>query len=176
MSDCCAQTVARNASPVAAQANCPTCRASGKPVDILTVKALLRETALARVARVPYRFCASASCEVVYFAGAAEMFLTADVRVEVWQKLPFGRRTVCYCFGENEAAMRNEVERTGSSAAVTRVRDHIAAARCACEVRNPQGVCCLGEVTQAVKRVMAAARTAASTGTFDVVVGKEVAG
>jgi hypothetical protein len=39
------------------------------------------------------------------------------------------------------------------SHAVQRVREHISAGRCGCEVRNPRGVCCLGDVTEAVKRM-----------------------
>ena len=35
--------------------------------------------------------------------------------------------------------------------AVERVRAHISAGRCACEVRNPRGACCLGDVTNAVE-------------------------
>jgi hypothetical protein len=52
--------------------------------------------------------------------------------------------------------MRREMERDGSTQAVGRVREHIAARRCACEVRNPRGACCLGDVTAAVKRTVAA--------------------
>jgi len=60
---------------------------------------------------------------------------------------------LCYCFGESEASIRAEIEATGRSAAVERIREHIAAGRCACEIRNPRGACCLGDVTAAVKRV-----------------------
>jgi hypothetical protein len=89
----------------------------------------------------------------VYFSGDGQIFATSDVRVTVWEKQPPGERTVCYCFGENEADMRREIERDGRTAAVERVRAHIAARRCACEVRNPRGACCLGDVMAAVKRL-----------------------
>jgi hypothetical protein len=62
-------------------------------------------------------------------------------------------RLVCHCFEESEASIRAEVEASGRSAAVERVRAHIAAGRCACTVRNPRGVCCLGELAAAVRRV-----------------------
>jgi predicted HD phosphohydrolase len=70
----------------------------------------------------------------------------------VWQKEPFGARLVCYCFGETEATIRDEIEMTGRSRAVERVREHIVAKRCACEVRNPRGACCLGDLIAAVRR------------------------
>jgi hypothetical protein len=103
-----------------------------------------------------YRFCADAGCDVVYFGGTGSHFGTGDLRVPVWQKLPGGSRQLCYCFGESEATIRTEIDATGRSAAIERIREHIAAGRCACEVRNPRGACCLGDVTAAVKRVGAA--------------------
>ena len=80
---------------------------------------------------------------MVYFGASGQTFSTHDIRVDVWQKLPFGDRMICYCFRENEAELRREIKATGGSAAVSRVRAHIEAGRCACEVRNPAGVCCL---------------------------------
>jgi hypothetical protein len=125
----------------------------GKPVDALTVKALLTETALRRYEPGEYRFCDDPSCDIVYFAEAGPTFGVREVRVPIWQKEPVGTRTICYCFGENEADLRAEIDRGGQSLAVERVRGHIAASRCACEVRNPKGGCCLGDVTAAVDRM-----------------------
>jgi hypothetical protein len=100
-----------------------------------------------------YRFCADPRCDVVYFNGTGSQFGTADLRVPVWQKRPSGSRVVCYCFGESEASIRAEVELTGRSLAAQRIRAHITAGRCACEIRNPRGACCLGDVMAAVNRV-----------------------
>ena len=88
----------------------------------------------------------------MYFT-AADTFTVGDLRVPVWQKEPFGARMVCYCFGENEADIAREIAEQGASRAVERVREHIAEGRCACELRNPCGVCCLRDVIAAVKRV-----------------------
>jgi hypothetical protein len=121
-------------------------------VDLQTVKALLTETALRRISGAPYRFCPDPACEIVYFS-ATDTFLVQDLRVPVWQKEPSGTRMICYCFGESEAEISREIVECGWSEAVERVREHIAAGRCACELRNPRGVCCLGEVIAAVQRV-----------------------
>ena len=123
---------------------------------MLTVKALLTEAALARLDGTNHRFCAEPRCAVVYFSTAGQTFTTGDVRVAVSQKQPFGERVICYCFGEHEGNIRKELEKDGSSLAVQRVRDHIRAGRCACDVRNPKGTCCLGEVAAAVERLKAA--------------------
>jgi len=133
---------------------CPQCGAVATPVDSLTVRALVTPSALKRFLPGSFCFCATPACGTVYFSGG-QQYLTTDVGVPVWQKEPFGERAVCYCFGENEADMRREIAATGASAAAARVREHIAAKRCACEIRNPRGVCCLADVIAAVKRVQA---------------------
>lgn len=136
---------------------CPASGSAGSAVDLVTVKALLTESALRRLSLGEYRFCPDMGCDVVYFGADGQAFTTADVRVPVWQKLPFGDRPICYCFGESEASICDELAADGMSTVVERVRAHIAAKRCACEVRNPRGACCLGDVVAAVKRIEASA-------------------
>ncbi len=147
MSSCCQVPVRRDEAVI----SCPVNGAKGTLVETQTVKALLTEAALSRMNVAPHRFCADAACEVVYFDTTGQMYTKADIRVRVWHKEPFGHRMICYCFGENEAAIRREIEREGTSRAVERVRAHVQAGRCACEVRNPRGVCCLGDITRAVR-------------------------
>src|SRR5262245_66221613 len=104
---------------------CSTCGTAGKPVDSLTVKALLKPAALSRYEHFAYRFCPGPTCLVVYFADTGITFLTADVRERVWEKEPAGHRMVCYCFGENEADIAAEIDQTGQSLAAERVRAQI---------------------------------------------------
>src|SRR5882724_247453 len=151
MSNCCCPGKTDEASTN----RCPVSGSPGVAVDRLTVKALLTANALRHLYPGAYRFCPDAGCPVVYFTADGRQFTTADVRVPVWQKLPFGERPVCYCFGESEASIRSEFESAGDSKAVERVREYITAGRCACEVRNPRGGCCLGDVIAAVKRMEA---------------------
>lgn len=125
-------------------------------VDQQTVKALLTSDARRELTETPHRFCPDPACEVVCFAEDGQTYSRGDIRVKVWQKEPVGARVLCYCFGDNEADIRREIEQLGTSDAVQRVRDQIEAGRCACEVRNPRGVCCLGDVAAAVKRLAAA--------------------
>ncbi len=138
---------------------CPASGTAGAPVELLTVKALLTEPALSRLSAIDHRFCPNPRCDVVYFNALGDCYRRQDLRVPVWQKEPPGARLVCYCFGETEATIHNEIERTGASRAVERVREHIAAKRCACDVRNPRGACCLGDLMAAVTRVEQAARS-----------------
>ncbi|MCA1560753.1 MAG: hypothetical protein LC804_10965, partial [Acidobacteria bacterium] len=117
MSSCC------SAAPDGA-ANCTTCPASGtsgKRVELLTVKGLLRQSALARLSIADHHFCPEPTCDVVYFDHAGATYLRRDLRVAVWEKEVAGTRMICYCFGENEADIRREFEEHGSSGAVARV-------------------------------------------------------
>jgi Zinc binding domain len=111
--------------------------------------------ALCRLLPGEYRFCPDPDCDVVYFSTDGQRFTTAEVRVPVWQKLPFGDRPICYCFGESEASMRAEIASGAGVRLIERVRAHIAAKRCACDVRNPRGACCLGDVIASVGRIEA---------------------
>lgn len=151
MADCCCPP--RPDDP-AEQQECPRSGTQGHAVDLNTVKALLSPAALTRISGAPHRFCPDPACEIVYFS-PGDTYTVKDLRVPVWQKEPAGARMVCYCFGENEADIRREIERNGLSQAVERVRGHIAAGRCACELRNPRGACCLGDVIATVKRMAA---------------------
>ena len=135
------------------QLKCPKCGSRGSPVDRLTAKALLTELALRRLAPVPLGFCQEPACSVVYFTLDGHVYIKTDIRVPIWQKEPAGSRRICYCFDENEASIARELTHTGRCDAVQRVRDHIEADRCACEVRNPRGTCCLGDLMKAVARI-----------------------
>ena len=116
MDDCCCAEPDQSEPSV----TCRACGTPARPVPSLTVKALLTVAALARYEHAPYRFCPDAACAVVYFGETGTAFTKNDVRERVWQKEPAGDRTLSYCFGENEADIAREIERTGRSAAVQR--------------------------------------------------------
>lgn len=148
MNDCCDSPVGERGARA-----CATCAGPGSPVQLQTVKALLTEIALRRLRLTHYRFCATAACKAVYFGDSGDQFTTSDIRVPVWQKEPAGERLLCYCFGETESGIRRELLERGRSDVVARIREHLAAQRCACDIRNPRGTCCLGDVITAVKRL-----------------------
>ena len=136
---------------VATRATCPSCRQAAAGVEPITVEALLTAEALARLNLARFYFCSSEACDTVYFSDAGQVFRIADMTVQVWHKHAAGDRTFCYCFSESETAMRSELARSGRIAAIERVRHHIAKGRCACDIRNPRGVCCLGDLSRAAE-------------------------
>lgn len=132
--------------------HCPECGARGRIVDTQTVKALLA-VSLRTIREVGYRFCATESCPVVYFSQDGEQrFTEADLRELVHQKHPLEPDVfVCYCFRHTPGSIRLELESTGASTALEDIKTGIQAGQCACEIRNPQGSCCLGNVGKVVK-------------------------
>jgi hypothetical protein len=114
-------------------------------VDRITLRALLRPEALGRLPSGGFRFCPAPGCDVVYFGGTGT-FLRGDLMVPVYQKEPPGDRTVCYCLAITEQHLHREFAASESSVA-DRITQLVKAEQCACELRNPQGTCCLGNVT-----------------------------
>lgn len=141
---------------VATQTNrCVTCGQKGKKVDIITLKAML-DVSLLALCDGPYLFCATAACSTVYFAAdGLQSYTKEQIRVRVYQKEPGDEAVlVCYCFYHSPATIRAELLATGGSTVVKEIAGGLKAGQCACEVRNPQGSCCLGNVRAVVKRVM----------------------
>jgi hypothetical protein len=65
------------------------------------------------------------------------------------------RRTVCYCFGHTVESIREEIETTGRSTVAAAITAKVNATECSCEILNPKGTCCLGDVNKAVKEALA---------------------
>jgi hypothetical protein len=61
--------------------------------------------------------------------------------------------TLCYCFDHTLDHVREEITRTGVCRIPELVAEEVKAGRCACELKNPSGACCLGELRGAVKNL-----------------------
>ena len=138
--------------PLRAANACPECGKTGKPVQGQTVKALLAVT-LRDVRGVEYLFCRTQTCPVVYFSPDSEQTFTVDqVRERVYQKEPSADDVlVCYCFKHTVAEIRN-ASPEARAAMVHDINTGIQANQCACDLRNPQGSCCLGNVRGLMKQ------------------------
>ena len=72
---------------------------------------------------------------------------------------------LCYCFGFDEAEVREEIVRRGESAIPQKISAMIKQGLCACETRNPSGACRLGEVTKTVTRLTSGGLSSDQAGT-----------
>lgn len=133
-------------------AECPVCDQRAKSVGRITLEHLLIEDKASTLEDTPYYFCSTASCDVVYFSPSAQIYKKADVRVRVGLKETEDPVPVCYCFEFTEQMIDEEIDRTGTTLIPERIRQEVQADNCECETKNPQGTCCLGNVSRAVKR------------------------
>jgi hypothetical protein len=115
---------------------------------------MLKPDLLERAMHGSYSFCSERDCSIVYFEDKGrEHFTVEDLRIRVGVKVKDDPIPLCYCFGFDENHIRDEIERTGNTSIPDKVSGLIREGLCACEARNPAGVCCLGEVNKASKRL-----------------------
>ena len=114
----------------------------------------LLSVSLRTVRDTQYYFCREADCPIVYFTGdGAQVFNLSDVRERVYQKEPDNDSVpVCYCFRYTLGDIREEAEKTDARSIVDAINAGIQAGQCACDWRNPQGDCCLGNVIALAKK------------------------
>ncbi len=150
MTDCCKVPVEPHKQ--GSRLLCHQCGREGTLVERITVEALLKPEVRNAVTGGQYRLCETTGCPVVYYGGDGNQFRKDQIRVRVGLKETEDPVPVCYCFGVTERMIREEMQRTGRSTASTRIRAEVKAGNCRCEVENPSGRCCLGEVMRTEKR------------------------
>ncbi|GAB4438111.1 MAG: copper chaperone Copz family protein [Cyanobacteria bacterium J069] len=172
MTDCDCPPASNQKNEFLWQHLCPQDGTKGKPVKLITLKSLLVPRALEQLdATLSYEFCANESCPVVYFSEQGKVFMTSDLKVPVFQKEVDEAVLVCYCFGWSRQRIRETLEQSGKNSDVMDVVDiivdkgvdtvvdtikaHIQAKRCGCEVNNPQGACCLGNIRLVAAQMLA---------------------
>ena len=137
-------------------AQCPVCNQKAKSVGRITLEHLLIDEIIPTLQDTTYYFCATLTCDVVYFSAEhAQIYKKADVRVRVGLKETLDPIPVCYCFDYTEQMIAEEINRTGTTLIPERIRQEVQADTCECETKNPQGTCCLGNVGRAVKKAKA---------------------
>ncbi|GAA3409718.1 (2Fe-2S)-binding protein [Paenibacillus hodogayensis] len=145
--DCCAPSN----STEAVKTECPTCGEKGKNVQLITLKSLLKASALEIIEPDnTYVFCSNPSCSIVYFSGNhSQSFVENDIKVPVYQKNQRADVPVCYCFDWTRERLLQAINTDLKPA--DHIKAHVQAGRCGCEVNNPQGACCLGNVNAFVR-------------------------
>lgn len=149
--DCCCSGV--QMTKETAHNVCRGCGEVGRVVARQTVAHHVKSENLAHVKSGEYKFCSSEKCPTVYYSASGEAFTTGDVRELVTSKSSGDSRPLCYCFGFTEGFARREIERAGESSVPEQVSRFIKEKLCVCEIRNPAGACCLGEINKTIKRL-----------------------
>jgi hypothetical protein len=132
---------------------CPANGRRGKLVQNQTIKALLG-TSLRSFREVEHFYCSTEDCPVVYFtADGTQTFTIDELREKVYHKEKENPVVpVCYCFQHSVGALMNS-SNDQQQAIISDIKQGIAAGQCACDLRNPQGSCCLGNAVKLVKQL-----------------------
>lgn len=135
-------------------ANCPETGTRGKKVDNATIKSMM-SASLRGLQDENYYFCAVVDCDIVYFSENGTHLITEDaIRETVYQKDPENPQTkICYCFQHTVGDVQLGVEADTQDTILDDINIGIQQGQCACDWRNPQGTCCLGNVIQLVKHL-----------------------
>ncbi len=137
--DCC--------SEVKTSSICPLCNTRKQAVDAITLKHWLVASLVPLIGEGPFFFCDTKDCAVIYFSRDHSIQYTKEhLRDRIASKEASGPATVCYCFGVSKEMISEEILNTGKSAYLSWIGKEVKQGNCACEIRNPAGNCCLGEV------------------------------
>jgi len=131
---------------------CPKNEKVCKPVGRITVEALIRPDRRHSLTLLPYYFCDSPSCDVVYVSASTEHVITKDqLQVRVGTKENKDPIPLCYCFDFDKKAIWDDIRFKGRTDIPQIITQRIKAGECRCQVTNPSGNCCLGDIYRAVK-------------------------
>ncbi len=136
-------------------AQCPSCGRQGRAVKTTTLHSLIKADRQGRITDSKYLFCGSQGCEVVYFTkDGSHVFYKEDLTVRVGIKEESPPRPICYCFNHSVEEIFDEIQRTGKSTVTDDIKSRMKKDGCSCEIKNPQGSCCLGTVKHFVDEAL----------------------
>ena len=132
---------------------CPKCHEKAKGVLAKTLEHLLSSEAKGKHSCLDgFYYCKRPECEVVYFK-EEDILTQNDVSVTVGLKEGATPATVCYCFGWTKEKIKAELEERGETTALEDIKAKMENPGCSCEILNPSGGCCLGDVGKAIKEI-----------------------
>jgi hypothetical protein len=147
MASCCAGPA------TAGPGHCGVCGKRGQAVSRQTLKHLLKPEKRAQLRETAYYFCRTPECDIVYFSDEPlHYFAKEDVVVRVGVKEKDDPIPVCYCFNFTARDIIADMERHGEGRIFQEIKANVRAGLCACEIKNPSGRCCLGDVQQVMKQ------------------------
>ena len=123
------------------QSSCPVCLTQGQKVETESLIYHVRDLAL--IKKESYFFCANPSCDVAYFSSSHHL-TCQDLNKELGvKKSSSGEALLCYCFEVTKQAVNAQ--------SLSYIQRHMASIGCRCDVRNPQGSCCLANIKRHLK-------------------------
>ncbi|MFN3603301.1 MAG: putative iron-sulfur cluster-binding metallochaperone [Leptonema sp. (in: bacteria)] len=133
--------------------SCPSCnQQSSFKIKNNTLKHLLKLEKLQVIANTTYYFCSTSNCNIVYFSKERNSYFTKeDVQVKVFSKDEGEEIPICYCFGWSRKKIKEAIKNKINP--MKEIEKNVRKGICHCEVKNPKGRCCLGDVYKFVQNM-----------------------
>ena len=137
---------------------CPQCLVLGiecvgpKKIPKITLASLVKPEYQKDIPTGRPFFCPQRECDTVYFDTEGHQIKKDQLTVKVWQKEEVVDIPVCYCFEHSAKAIMEDARLNSPPSIPLTIREKIKAGLCTCEVKNPKGTCCLGDVAYWVKQ------------------------
>ncbi|AUN97689.1 hypothetical protein C0V70_06100 [Bacteriovorax stolpii] len=149
----CCNKNAEDKTNVITEFTCPKCSNKGVVVELITPQTLLKDVLKEHLrTNCIYKFCKNSNCEVAYFSeDPSHLFTKENLTVKATLKDPGLDVKVCYCFGHNRQSILTELRTSGETEVLKDIKSKMIDPGCFCERSNPQGGCCLGNVTSWIK-------------------------
>jgi hypothetical protein len=133
---------------------CPVCGNPGRKVSALTLDHHVPSPLRTKIGNEA-TFCLNPDCDVVYCDPGGVVIHKGETLLPVTIKDSGDDVFVCYCFEHTRGDIRRELEIKNKTNIPDQIKKDVQAGRCDCERKNPQGVCCLGNVEAAIKAIQA---------------------
>lgn len=133
--------------------NCPLCGKKGKTVTQVTIESLVKNDLIKELKSTSgFKFCKERECELAYYNSQTnEIINKEDLTVSVGQKETCPERLLCYCFNHSAKDIEGDVIKNNKSTIFNDIKDKCKEEKDKCEENNPQGSCCLGNVSAVIK-------------------------
>ena len=127
--------------------SCPSTNTPTKPVGIVTVT---RHALLPSSRETTFGFCDVPTCDVVYVGADGTLIRKDQLRTRVGVKESEEPIPICYCFHFTAHQVAEDYRSHGRSTIRPYIQEQVRAGRCRCEMTNPSGRCCLGDVGRVI--------------------------
>ena len=141
MSDCCSKPKQKTSLA------CPQCGSDCKPVTMRTLYQQVRFPENQQIAIDEYYFCPSRHCSTAYFSNTENSFSKSLLITQQ----AIQNDALCFCFDINSASYLSALQTHNADSIKNFVIERTKSAECACEIRNPSGLCCLVKFKQLEK-------------------------
>ncbi|MBC8346214.1 MAG: hypothetical protein ISR82_05270 [Candidatus Marinimicrobia bacterium] len=151
MADCCSET---NSDQSFGKQVCQTCGEKGKKVELATIRSLTRRDHPLYAELKSGFICTNPDDNTVYYSEENDIIIYHnDLVTSFHLKNPDDKQNLCYCFQHSRRAIKEDITKNGHSRIELSIREKVKQGACTCEVSNPKGKCCLGDVSGFVKNL-----------------------